>query len=161
MRFLLTLIAAELGYIIAILRRRSPQSHRTRSIGVMFTLPNQLSIKGASTMADLVLQIGQSSTGTVVALQADGVTETTGAVLSNVVWALNDPAVTVTANADNTAKITAVSATTSDLSGSVTATVTDSDGTVNSFTANFTVSVGGTTGGNRTASIGVRFSTPQ
>lgn len=111
-------------------------------------------------MADLSLNVGQSSTGTVTPFLADGVTQTPGAVVTSATWSISDPSVSVATNADFTVTVTGVTATTSPVSGNVTAVITDSDGTVGTFTATFTITVGGGQE-NRTASIGVSWSTPQ
>lgn len=128
---------------------------RTASIAVCF---------GEKHMNTLILLVGQSSTGTVVPLEADGVTQTPGAVVSNQSWSITDPSLTATTNADGSVTIEGVVANDSPVSGTVNATVTDEDGTVNSFSATFTVSVGTATPPppptGRTASIGVNFTTP-
>lgn len=111
-------------------------------------------------MADLNLLVGQSSTGTVTPLLADGSPNPT-ATVSNVVWSLSDPGLTVTENPDGTVHIAGVAATTGDVTGTATADVTDSDGVKNNFSKTFTVSVSTVTPPvNRTASIGVSFTAP-
>lgn len=159
MTLLLTLIAVEVGTFIILYRKTLPRKNRTHFITVRFATDSN--VKGVHKMADLILKVGQSSIGTVVPLEADGVTVTAGAAVSNIVWTLSDPAVTVVTNPDNSVKITGDAATTADLTGTVSATVTDSDGTTQNFSASFTVSVGAVTPPtNRTASLGVRFSVP-
>ena len=113
-------------------------------------------------MADLVLQVGQSSTGTVVPFLADGVTSTPGATVANQVWTISDPALTIVNNPDGTVGVTGIAATATPAQGTVSAQITDEDGTVGQFTATFTITVGGVTPPvNRTASIGVSWSSPQ
>lgn len=112
-------------------------------------------------MADLNLLVGQSSTGTVNPVEADGITVTPGATLSNISWSISDPGITLTPSTDNTALLSGAAATAGDITGQVLATVTDGDGTVNSFSKTFTVNVGGVTPPTgRTAGLGVTFSTP-
>ncbi len=155
MTLLLSLILGALAYIAVLLTKRLPKPpNRTIAISVRFDP------KGASTMADLSLLVGQSSVGTVTPLMANGATNST-AVVSNVVWTLTDPALTVTPSADGTVVIAGVAATTADVTGTVSATVTDSDGVATTFSATFTVSVGAVVPpANRTTSIGVHFSIP-
>jgi hypothetical protein len=150
----LAIIAAELGIFLFLYKKSLPRHFRTTSIGIRFT-----NSKGVSKMADLSLQVGQSSTGTVVPFLADGVTQTPGATVSAQVWTLSDPAITVTNNPDGTVTVLGVSPTTAPISGSVEADVTDSDALVTHFTATFSVTVGGGVV-NRTASIGVNWSSP-
>ena len=113
-------------------------------------------------MNTLALLIGQSSIGTVTPLEADGLTVTPGAVVSNQSWSISDPSLTLATNSDGTATVTGVADSAAPVTGSVSATVTDADGTVSSFSATFTVTVTGTTPPPqaRTASIGVAFSQP-
>lgn len=131
-----------------------PQPIRTASIKVIFQAEGEL-------MADLVLQVGQSSVGTVVPFLADGVTQTPGAVVSAQVWTISDPALVVTSHPDGTVTVAATAATAADVNGSVKATVTDSDGFTQELSKDFTISVGGVTPPvNRTAGIGVSWSNP-
>jgi hypothetical protein len=151
----LALIVVEFGVFLFLYSRNLPKHYRTEMIKARFNP------KGDSKMADLSLNVGQSSTGTVTPFLADGVTQTPGAVVTSATWSLTDPSVTVTTNADNTVTVTGVAATTAPVTGNVTAVITDSDGTVGTFTATFSITVGGGQQENRTASIGVSWSTPQ
>lgn len=131
---------------------RIEHPHRTSSIAIQF---------GDSTMSlnTVTLNVGQSTIATIVPLEADGTTQTPGAVVSSPIISATDPAVTVTDNADGTVTIAGVAAST--VSGTASATVTDADGTVNTFSANFTVIVNAVAPPTeRTAAIAVSFSTP-
>lgn len=154
MTLFLVLIVLEVGVFLFLYSRNLPKHYRTEMIKVRFNP------KGASKMADLSLNVGQSSTGTVTPFLADGVTQTPGAAVTSATWSISDPSVSVATNADFTVTVTGVTATTSPVSGSVTAVITDSDGTVGTFTATFTITVGGGQQENRTASIGVSWSVP-
>jgi hypothetical protein len=114
-------------------------------------------------MASVSLVVGQSTLATIVPFEADGITQTPGAVVSAQSFSIPGDQVTIVQNDDGSATITAVAATTDDIQGSANATVTDADGTVGQFSANFTITVTGTNPpppSDRTASIGVTFSTP-
>jgi len=101
--------------------------------------------------------IGQSTIATTVPLEADGVTVTPGAAVSAQVYTISDPTIaSQTANADGTATYKALAAGTATVT--VAATVTDSDGTVSSFTAANTLTV--TPATNRSAGLQISFSTP-
>jgi hypothetical protein len=128
-----------------ILDRLTP---RTTSIKIQF----------GDTMANTVTElVGQSVTATVVPLEADGSTTTPGAVVSAQTWTLAATGVvTLTSNADGSASFVAVAAGTATVD--VSATVTDSDGTVGNFTTTGTITVTAPTG--RTASIAISFGTP-
>lgn len=155
MPLLLILIAVELGILIHLYRINHPKyKERTKSIGVHWSTQ-----KGDSKMADLSLNVGQSSTGTIVPQKADG-TPTVGATLASATWTVSDPAITVTNNNDFTLTVTGVSATTSPISGTVSATGTDGDGTPWSFSTTFTITVGGGAVTERTTGIGVAWSNP-
>lgn len=111
-------------------------------------------------MADLNLLVGQSSTGTVQPLKADGTPNTTAKV-ANQVWTFSDPGVTMTVNGDGTALFTGVASTPADVTGTVTADVTDADATVQTLSHTFTVNVGSVIPPtDKTASIGVVFTAP-
>jgi len=126
--------------------------HRTTNIQIRFT--------GENTMPNTVtLQVGQTTTASIKPLEADDLTVTPGAVVSNQKISISDPAVTVVENPDGTATITAVAAGT--VTGTASATVTDQDGTVGQFTQGVTITVQAAvqpTG--RTTQIAVDFSTP-
>jgi hypothetical protein len=130
---------------------RLPKPPRTTSIAV--------ESPGAA-MNSLVLNVGQSSIATIVPLEADGVTQTPGAVVSAQTFTISDPSLTLTPNADGTATIAGVAASTGTISGTASATITDLDGAVAAFTQIFTVTVNAVVVG-LTTQIGVSFSTPQ
>lgn len=117
---------------------------------------------GDTTMNDITLLVGQSTIGTIVPLEADGVTQTPGAVASAQAFSIPpDPSFGAVDNGDGTLTITGNAPSAATVTGTATATVTDADGTVNSFTQPFTITVNGVTPPTeRTASIGVSFSTP-
>lgn len=108
----------------------------------------------------VILNVGQSTTATIVPLEADGVTITPGAVVSSATISVTDPSVTVVDNADGSVTITGIAAGTA--SGAASAEVTDEDGTVTELTATFSVTVNAVTPPppptGRTTSIGVSFS---
>ena len=106
----------------------------------------------------VVLTVGQSTTATIVPLEADGTTVTPGAVVSAQTFTLTDAGISLVQNADGTATITGVGPTTGAVTGSASATVTDTDGTVTSFTQAFDVTVNAAA--VHTASIGITFTTP-
>lgn len=125
--------------------------HRTTNLRVRFT--------GAKTMNTVTLQVGQTTTATITPLEADDLTVTPGAVVSNQKFSITDPAVSVIDNPDGTAKITGNAAGT--VTGTVSATVTDQDGTVGQFTQGITITVqAAVQSTGRTTQIGVDFSTP-
>ena len=100
---------------------------------------------GASiTMANnaLVLNVGQTSTDTVTPLSADGVTPS-GGVVSNLTVAFSDPSATASVSGANTLLVTGVAASAGPISGSVSCTVTDTDGVVSQWTQGFTVQTNG------------------
>lgn len=90
------------------------------------------------TMADLILNVGQTSTDTVTPLLADGVTPS-GGVVSNLTVTFSDPSATAVVNGANTILITGVAASTGAISGTRSCTITDTDGAVSQWTATFTV----------------------
>ena len=91
-------------------------------------------------MADniLVLNVGQTSIDTLTPRLADGVTPS-GGVVSNVAVAFSDPSATAVLQPDNTILFTSVVASTSPVAGSVSLTITDTDGAVSQWTVPFTV----------------------
>lgn len=107
----------------------------------------------------VVLTVGQSTVATIVPLEADGTTITPGAVVSAQAFTITDPGLSLVQNADGTATITGVAPTTGAVTGTASATVTDSDGTSGPFTQSFQVTVNAPT--QHTASIGVQFSAPK
>ena len=119
---------------------------------------------GDSLMADniLVLNVGQTSIDTLTPRLADGVTPS-GGVVSNVAVAFSDPSATAVLQPDNTILFTSVVASTSPVAGSVSLTITDTDGAVSQWTVPFTVQTKAVTPpppGQLTQSVANVFSTP-
>lgn len=112
-------------------------------------------------MNNLVLNVGQSSTGVIGAFEADG-TPTPGAVLSGQIWNIADPSFTAVVNPDGSITITGVTPSTAPVSGTVQATVTEPSTASGSFAQGLTVQVNPaiTPPVLLTKSIGVTFSTP-
>lgn len=127
----------------------------TRSIAVRFT--------GESFMANnsLVLNVGQTSTASIVPLLADGITPSGGA-LSAVSYTFSDPSATVVLNPDGlTALVTGVAASTGAVSGSASCAVTDTDGAISQWTQAFTIQVNAVVPPSQlTQSVAVQFTTP-
>jgi hypothetical protein len=120
-----------------------------------------LKIRIGESMAPVTLLVGQSVPATAVPLEADGVTPTPGAIVSNPSWSVTDPTIaSLTANADGTATLKAIAPGT--VRVDVVAAVTDSDGTVSTFSGSntLTVSAPSPPPTGRTASLGVSFGTP-
>lgn len=111
-------------------------------------------------MNSVTLIVGQSTKGTIVPLEADGVTVTPGAVVSAQTFTISDPSLTAVPNSDGTVTISGVAASTAAVTGTATATVTDADGAVSPFTQSFTVTVNSAPPVGLTTAIGVSFSTP-
>lgn len=113
-------------------------------------------------MADnaLVLNVGQTSTAFIAPLAADGTLS--GGTVSNVVFTFSDPSATVVLNPDGlTALVTGVAASTGAVSGSVSATVTDTDSVVSTWVQAFTITTNGVVPpAQLTQSIAVQFSNP-
>ncbi len=100
---------------------------------------------------------GQSVVASVIPLEADGTTQTPSATITSQTFSVSDLSIaTLTDSADGSATIAAVAAGTATVS--VSAVVTDADGTVQTFSATGTVTVAKPTG--RTASIAISFGTP-
>jgi hypothetical protein len=139
------------------LQELHPHTPRTASISLQFsgetTMPNNV----------LDLNVGQSSTGTITPLLADGVTPSGGAI-SNAVFSIPpDPSFSATDNADGTVTITGLAVSAAPVTGTASATVTDGDGVVSTFSTSFTVTVAAGTPPPptaTTASIAVSFSIP-
>jgi hypothetical protein len=134
--------------------RHHHHEHRTTSIAIQFGENNA--------MNSLSLTVGQESTGTIVPLEVDGVTQTPGAVVSAQEYVISDPSLEATTNADGSVTILGIAAGTT-VTGTASATVTDADGAVAQFTQTFTVTVSAApppppTG--LTTSIGVSFTAP-
>ena len=91
-------------------------------------------------MADniLVLNVGQTSIDTLTPRLADGVTPS-GGVVSNVAVAFSDSSATAVLQPNNTILFTGVAASASPVAGSVSLTITDTDGAVSQWTVPFTV----------------------
>ena len=87
-----------------------------------------------------VMNTGQSQTGTITPLLADGLTPS-GGVVSAVVVTFSDPAATFVLNPDNTITFTGVSSTTAPVSGSVSFSVLDTDSVVSTWIDAITVEV--------------------
>jgi len=141
--------------ILHLLEQRLPHP-RTRSIQIQFQ-GDFMSLNA------ITLNVGQSTIASIIPLEADGTTQTPGASLHDQSYSISDPGITVTPNGDGTATIAGTAATSGAITGTATATVIDSDGTSNAFSAQFTVQVNGTTPPptDRTAGIAVSFTDPQ
>lgn len=133
-------------------KRRHHHRHTTR-ISIQF---------GENAMNAVKLTVGQKTTGTIVPLEADGVTPTPGAVVSAQSYTISDPSLEAVTNADGTLTITGIAASTGAVSGTADAIVTDADGAVKQFSQTFTVTVDAVVVPpvGLTTSIGVEFSTP-
>lgn len=108
----------------------------------------------------LVFNVGQTSTDTVTPLLADGVTPS-GGVVSNLTVTFNDPSATAVVNGANTILFTGIAPSTGAVSGSVSCTVTDTDGAVSIWTQAFTVQTNAIVPpAQLTQSIANVFSTP-
>ena len=137
------------------IRRELKPKPLTAAIAVRFT--------GDFPMANnaLTLNVGQTSQASILPLLADGVTNS-GGVASAVTFTFSDPSATVVLNADGvTATVTGVAASAGPISGSVTATITDTDGVVSTWTQAFTIQIASVVPpAQLTQSIAVAFSTP-
>jgi len=118
---------------------------------------------GVSQMADnvLVFNVGQTSIDTLTPRLADGVSPSGGAI-SNVVVTFSDPSATATLNPDNTITFVGVADSAGiAVNGSVSLTVTDTDGAVSQWNVPFTVqTVGAPPPEQLTQSVANVFSTP-
>lgn len=91
-------------------------------------------------MTPATIQVGQVIPATVVPLEADGVTPTPGAVVSEESWSVSDPTIaSLVSNADGSASLTGVAA--GEVTVSVSATVTDTNGAVSQLSATNTLTV--------------------
>jgi len=130
--------------------KQRPQPQRTTNLKVVI----------GGTMDSATMLVVQSLAAKAVPLEADGVTPTPGALVSNESWSVSDlTVVTSTLNADGTVTLTAIAP--GSVTVGVSATVTDSDGVVGTFSGTNTVTVTAPpppTG--RTASLGISFGTP-
>lgn len=134
---------------------RLPQPLTAR-IAIRFT--------GDSSMLNaLTLNVGQTSQASIVEFLADGVTPS-GGVPSNVAYNFNDPSATVVLNSDGlTATVTGVAASTGAVGGTVTCTITDTDGVVSTWSQPFTITTNTPPPPppeQLTQSIAVSFTTP-
>lgn len=86
----------------------------------------------------LVFNVGDTAVDTLTPRLADGVTPSEG-VVSNVVVTFSDPSATAVVQPDGTILFTGVAASNGPVSGSVSLTVTDTDGVVSQWTVGFTV----------------------
>lgn len=136
-------------HVKLIFKRLRAAKHLTKSVAIQFD--------GEETMNSVTLNVGQSTTGTVRPLEADGVTVTPGATVSHASFTIADPAVGVTDNGDGTVTIKGLAAGT--VTGTVQANVTDQDSATGTFSGSFTVTVNAAPTG-LTTSIGVDFSDP-
>ena len=136
-------------------RRLEHPKRTTQSIAIRFT--------GDSIMANnvLALNVGQTSQASIVPLLADGVTPS-GGVLSAVSYTFSDPSATVVLNSDGlTATVTGVAASAGPISGSASATVTDTDGVISVWNQAFTIQTGAVVPpAQLTQSVAVQFSAP-
>lgn len=109
----------------------------------------------------LVLTVGQTSIASLLEFLSDGVTPS-GGVPSNVVFAFSDPSATVVLNADGvTATVTGVSASVGPVTGTVSFTVTDTDGAVSQWNQSYTITTNAVVPpAQLTQSVAVAFSTP-
>lgn len=89
-----------------------------------------------------VLNVGDTSQASILALLADGISPS-GGVVSNAAYNFSDPSATVVMNADGlTATVTGVAPSASGpVSGSATCTVTDTDGAISTWSQSFTILV--------------------
>jgi hypothetical protein len=129
----------------------------TGSISVQFT--------GDAIMADnaLVFNVGQTSTASIQPFLADGTTPS-GGTLSNVSYTFSDPSATVVLNSDGlTALCTGVADSAGvAVAGSASATVTDTDGVVSTWSQPFTITTAAVVVPPQqlTQSVAVQFTTP-
>lgn len=139
---------------LRMIRRELTPRRITAAIAVKFT--------GAKMENVLNIKVGQTSTATLLELTSDGVTAS-GGVPSSVVFTFNDPSATVVLDPDGvSALITGVAVSNGPIAGTVTATITDTDGAVSQFADSFTIEVDAdvTAPVPLTKSIAVNFSTP-
>jgi hypothetical protein len=135
-----------------LLKRSKPQPI-TAAIAVHFT--------GVKMNNALVLDIGQTSQASIVPLLKDGITPS-GGILSLVIYTFSDPSATVVINPDGvTALVTGIAASSGPISGSVSCTVTDTNGVVTPWTQEFTIQTDAIVPPTQfTQSIAVEFTAP-
>jgi cytoskeletal protein RodZ len=130
---------------------RRKRKHTT-AVAILFQGEKQM-----GTLNSISETAGQSVVASVIPLEADGTTQTPSATITSQTFSVSDLSIaTLTDSADGSATIAAVAAGTATVS--VSAVVTDADGTVQTFSATGTVTVAKPTG--RTASIAISFGTP-
>lgn len=145
-----THLLEEILYELRRIRRRldAASEHKTFQLGIIL----------GDTMTPATLAVGQHLGATVVPLEADGITQTPDATLSDIKWSVDDQTiVSEFVNPDNTSTYTGLKPGTATVT--VSATVTDQDGTVTDLTASNTITVTGTAAG-RTVSLGINFGPP-
>jgi hypothetical protein len=140
---------------LRMIRRGLTRQRITTRIEVRFSGEN---------MANSVeLQVGQSSIATIEALASDG--SASNGVISAVAFTFTNPDASFVNGADGVSgTVTGVEPSTGPIEGSVTCTVTDTDGAVSQFTQSFSVTVDPGAPPPppvpTTASVQVNFSTP-
>ncbi len=155
LRELLNASREEIRLLRHILKHISPPK-RTQSIELIFSTVHALHLTVGGSMAAVpgTVAVGGTLTGTIVPLEADGITQTPSAVVSGQSYTVdNTSVVSVVTNADGSATFTGVSAGSATVTA--TATVTDSDGTVGNFTTTNSITVTQPT--EHTASIQLNF----
>lgn len=114
-----------------------------KSKPVTASVANVFILKGGFKMADnvLVMNVGDTAVDTLTPRSADGVSPS-GGVVSNVAVQFNDPSASAVLQPDGTILLTGLAASTNGVvSGSVSCTVTDTDGAISTWTIPFTVLV--------------------
>ena len=149
---------ARILHIVRKIEREIAPKPLTASITIHFTGENMAN-------NTLVFNVGQTSQASIIPLLSDGVTPS-GGTLSNVSYSFSDPSATVVLNSDNlTATVTGVAPSNGPVAGTASATVTDTDGVVSTWTQPFTITTNAVTPpppppAQLTQSIAVAFSTP-
>jgi hypothetical protein len=119
----------------------------------------QLAIVFEAAMNSVSMTVGQSVVATAVPLEADGITQTPGAVVSNVTLSADPAFLSTFEHDDGTVTLTAMLGPgTATVTAS--ATVTDADGTVTTLSATGTVVISAPAPPARTVSLGISFSEP-
>lgn len=135
----LVILDEEIIHELRAIRRELEPKRITKSIANIFSgdapMPNNV----------LVFNVGQTSIDTVTPCLTDGVTPS-GGVVSDVVVTFSDPSATAVVQPDNTVLFTGVADSAGvAVAGSTSATITDTDGVVSTFTTPFTVTTVGVT----------------
>lgn len=136
-----------------------PPSPSTAAITIQFS--------GDSIMPStnsLVLSVGQTAQASIAPLAADGTPS--GGTVSAVSFSFSDPSATVALNPDGvTATVTGVAASAGPIAGSASATVTDTDAAVSTWTQAFTIQTNAVQPPpppqQLTQSVAVQFSDPK